>query len=99
MEPIAIGFVVVVFIVVGLIVWKKGGLRGALFGAKILETVGEAYAQPRGSLTNTLRVHKLHGGDIGVEIVTRSGLGIQMNVLTLSAHEAKRLAQLLEDAS
>ena len=86
---------IVGYLVVRLIRFR--GLRGALVGARISQTIGEARG-PRSRLSVSLiRVHKLDGAPeraVGVEIAN----GESMMIAALSQEEAGRLANLLNTA-
>src|SRR5262249_38076441 len=81
--------------------FKFGGFKGAMFGARIERTVGEAEGSS-GNLTTTLvRVHVLGGGPdkaVGLEFVTKSFASYQMVPITLSDSEARDLIRHLQSA-
>ena len=80
---------------------KFGGLRGAMFGAGIQETVGEVVGA--GSVVKTtLRVHVLDSPPnkaVGIELVNKSFASYQMMPITLSVTEANTLVGLLQSAT
>jgi hypothetical protein len=99
-------FVAFVLFVLGSFVFKivkMGGLRGAMFGAPIVRTVGSVAGSNRSRLMNVaFNVHVLGGTDpekaIGLELVAKSAASYQMMPLTLSVLEARKLIGLLEVA-
>ncbi len=73
------------------------GLRGALVGARISETIGEARGPASRLSPSLVRVHRLDGAPeraVGVELTT----GESMMITALSREEARRLANLLNAA-
>ena len=73
------------------------GLKGALMGARILETVGEAKGPASRLSPSVVRVHKLDAGPdrtVGLEIAS----GESMMVIALSLEEAGRLISFLKTA-
>ena len=81
---------------------RNRGFRGALFGAPVRATVGEIELRPRGLVKSRLKIHTLGGGrdspQVGLEI-THSTVGSwQMTPVSLTADEARRLAEALERA-
>ena len=92
-------FLVVASLVIQAI--RKGGLKGAAFGARIEERVGEVSVTAPRLLTSSLKVHRL-GGDpqreIGLELVSKSFASYQMMPIALSAEEAQALMGYLQAA-
>ena len=82
---------------------KYGGLRAAMFGAPVESTIGGAVGRVPFFGRLTVRVHTLGGvspdRQIGVDFSAKSLGGYQMFHITLSAAEAKRLAEVLASAS
>jgi hypothetical protein len=83
--------------------YKNGGFKGAMFGAPIVNTVGEVSGTGSKIMGITVRVHVL-GGDspdrsVGLEFVAKSVASYQMMPVSLSAIEAKKLIGLLESAT
>lgn len=79
------------------------GLRGALFGATIQETIGEVSGARQGPMSIKLKVHVLGAREdaehkIGLELVARSFASWQMMPMTLPRSEAQKLLMLLEKA-
>ena len=97
-------FAVVFFAVAAWFVFratKFGGLRGAVFGARIQRTVGEVLGARRSFLTTVLRVHILEGGPeeaVGIEIVSKGFAAYRMTPITLSLVDARTLIGLLQSA-
>ena len=82
---------------------RHGGFKGALFGAKILSSVGEVCSSKRGLLSQKLRVHILDGGDaidrsVGLELTSSAPGAWSTTPITLSNSEARKLISLLEEA-
>lgn len=82
---------------------KNGGLRGAMFGAPIIATVGEVSASKGALVRMVVKIHKLGAdtGDktVGLELVTKSVASYQMMPISLSKAEARKLASFLESAA
>ncbi len=82
---------------------KHGGVKGALFGAGIAETLGEVPGSGPRILNLAVRVHRLSGGArdraVGLEFVAKSYASYQMFPVALSAADAARLAALLGKAA
>ncbi len=82
---------------------KHGGLKAAMFGAPIAQTLGEVEGGGVKFMSVKVRVHTLGGGSeeksIGLEFVAKSVASYQMLPVTLSATEAKKLATLLQSAT
>ena len=82
---------------------RHRGFRGALFGAPIRTTVSEIDLRARGMVKSRLKVHTLAGGDgapqVGLEVVHSTVGSWQMTPVSLSAAEAHRLAEALEQAA
>jgi hypothetical protein len=81
---------------------RYGGLKAAMFGAKIERTIGEVVGERRGGMRAEIKVHALAGSpgqhSIGIEFVAKGPLSYQMLPITLSLSEARNLAQLLQRA-
>jgi len=81
--------------------FRHGGFKAAMFGARIHRTVGEVAGGRRGLATITVTVHELEGDDerrVGLEIVGKTFASYQMFPVTLSASDARQLASLIESA-
>lgn len=94
----------VVVIVSGLLykIFRHGGVKAAMFGARIDRTVGEVVGGGAKLIDVELRVHIMDGGPekaVGVELVAKSFASYQMMPVTLSVPEAKKLIVLLETAT
>jgi hypothetical protein len=83
-------------------VYRHGGFKGAMFGARIDHTVGEVGGEKQGPLKVVLRVHALRRDDseslIGIELVAKSLAIYQMMPITLSLPQARQLVSLLQNA-
>lgn len=81
------------------------GVRGAMLGARIAETVGEVHAHQRRIATSAkVRVHKLEEGsdgdlDVGLEIVVSGAGSWNSTPVALTKAEASELAGLLEQVA
>lgn len=83
--------------------FKYKGLKGAMFGAEIVNTVGEVQGKGQGPLSLALKVHSLKPETtsqslVGIELVAKSIASYEMMPITLSASEAQHLITLLERA-
>ena len=83
--------------------FKYKSLKGAMFGAEILHTVGEVQGKGQSFLSLALKVHTLKSdrvshGLVGIEIVAKSFASYQMMPVTLQTTEAQKLITLLESA-
>ena len=81
--------------------FKFGGLKGAMFGARIERTVGEAAGSDGNVMKTLVRVHVLDGGPdkaVGLEFVAKSFASYQMVPITLSDREARDLIRHLLSA-
>lgn len=84
-------------------VFRNRGLRGAMFGARVMRTVGELDLGRSGMVRRRLKVHclKPHGAaspNIGVEFLATSFGGFGMTPVALTGEQANRLAALLTQA-
>ena len=67
--------------------FRHGGLRGAMFGARVVRAVGEVSAESQGPVRVVLKVHLLErtGSDklVGLELVAKSlnEMGVHLNYL------------------
>lgn len=81
---------------------RHGGIKAAMFGARIDRTVGEVIGERQGSVGVALRVHVLRREPaeklIGVELTAKSFASYQMMPITLSVTQAQQFASLLQDA-
>jgi hypothetical protein len=83
-------------------IFRRGGLRGALFNAQISETLGEVEATGPKLITQHLKVHVLERGDerlVGIEVKSTSVASYQMLPVVLKPDQARELAALLQKAS
>jgi hypothetical protein len=83
---------------------KNKGLKGALFGKPIAETVGELDLGTRRMARMRLRVHVLRSddgrpADVGVEFTAKTFGGFSMMPVPLTVEQSKTLAMMLSDAS
>ena len=82
---------------------RYGGLRGAMFGAKVERTVGEVPARKQGLLSTVIKVHLLNRDTpeilVGLEFVAKSITSYEMTGFALSAVDAQKLALLLQEAA
>lgn len=82
--------------------FRFGGIKAAMFGARIDRTVGEVAGERQGPVGVALKVHVLRREPaeklIGVEFTAKSFASYQMMPITLSLSQAKQLASLLQVA-
>ena len=81
---------------------KFGGIKAAMFGARIKRTVGEAAGSSGKKIIKSIvRVHVLDGGPdkaVGLEFVATSFVSYQMLPIVLSESETRNLIRFLENA-
>ena len=82
--------------------FRFGGVKAAMFGARIHRTIGEVGGEKQGPVGVTLKVHILRRETaeklIGVELTAKSFASYEMMPITLSVSQAKQLVSLLESA-
>jgi len=82
--------------------FRHGGFKAAMFGARIDRTVGEVSGEKQGPVGVALKVHILRREAteklVGIEFVAKSFASYQMMPITLSASQAQQLASLLNEA-
>jgi len=82
--------------------FRHGGFKAAMFGARIERTVGEVIGEKQGPVAVALKVHILRREAaeklVGVEFVAKSFASYQLMPITLSASQAQELASLLNAA-
>ncbi len=99
-------FYLPLLIVVGYFVYralKFGGLKGAMFGARIEKSLGEVDAERQGPVgTAAVKVHVLRRGMneklVGLEFVAKSFGGYQMTPVAMQESQARQLLALLQEA-
>jgi len=82
---------------------RNRGFRGAMFGAPLRSTIVEIQLERRGMVKSQVKVHQLDGHakgiDVGLEII-HSTIGSWHAVpVSLSAADARRLAEVLDLAA
>jgi hypothetical protein len=94
-----------------LVIWifnliRHRGIKGAMFGAEVLGTVGTLILSANPLAKSTVKVHRLNAADpsigpyVGVELRFSSVLGAwEMKALPLTRAQARELAQLLSKAA
>jgi hypothetical protein len=101
-DAIAFAFVGFALIAVLYQVITKGGFRGAMFGARVTQTIGEIDFGP-GSGSPTLRVHRLaEDGDrhvVGLEVFSAALGSVAIRGIPMTREEARNLSRLLEVAA
>jgi hypothetical protein len=104
--PFVLLFFAMFALVVGSFIYKSvrhGGLKGAMFGAKIERTIGQVDCSGIKFGSMSLKVHALSGDSpgkvIGIEMVAKTFARYQMMPITLSASEARKLATFLQTAA
>jgi hypothetical protein len=82
--------------------FRFGGLKGAMFGARIERSLGEVTAERQGPVGTVVKVHILRRGAdeklVGLEFVAKSIASYGMMPVALQADQASRLAALLQQA-
>jgi hypothetical protein len=83
---------------------KNRGLRGAMFGAPVVRTIGELDLGRRGMVHARLKVHRLETRDtmspeIGVEVLSTTVGSIGAMPLPLTRAQALTLSTLLSQAA
>jgi hypothetical protein len=83
--------------------FRHGGLKAAMFGARIERAAGEVTCEKQGPVSAVLKVHVLsrNSGEIlvGLEYVAKSFASYDMMPIALSSSEAQKLASLLQEAA
>jgi hypothetical protein len=84
-------------------IFKKRGLKAAIFGARITRTVGEVDLGRSGPMSTMLKVHQLEGAEpgnpvVGIEVVNRSVASYQMFPIRLTTDQAGALRELVFQA-
>ena len=82
---------------------RYGGIKAAMFGARIRRTVDEIRVRKGSLVRMKLRVHSLEDSSsaeprVGLELVTTAVLSYSMMPVSLSREEARELCQFLSDA-
>ena len=80
-------------------IFRRGGLKGALFNAEIVGTIGEIEASGPKLIKQVLKVHTLkRDGDrlVGVEVVSKSVASYQMLPIVLTPAQAQDLVSVLQ---
>ena len=82
---------------------RKKGFRGMMFGAEVTSTLGEVIGIKRSAMSTAAKVHTLKDNDntalVGIEIISKGFASYHMMPFTLSTSEAKKLANLLNEAA
>jgi hypothetical protein len=94
-------FAIAFITVVGFFVFravKYGGLRGALYGGRVVETFGDVEVSRYGSTRTLLRVLLLEDGRIVLEQSTRAVLAVSLSGFPMVPSEADQLIQFLQQA-
>jgi len=86
------------------LVYKNGGFKNALFGARKEAEIGKVDGLPRFGVTSSIRVHKMRDTNadeniVGIELVQKTGLSYRMQPFSLRISDARELARLLEAAA
>jgi hypothetical protein len=83
---------------------RYGGISGAVFGARVINEVGEIELKKQGLISLVVRVKTLGANDknergVGLQLVGKSFASYDNMSFALSVDEAKQLASLLERAT
>jgi hypothetical protein len=98
-------FAIIFGVVVAVWIYKlvaHGGLRGAMFGARVKATVGEIDLNAGGFIKQKLLIYRLESGsdaDIGLELRATTLASYQMQPVPLTKAQARTLSQLLAKAA
>ncbi|MGA6097572.1 hypothetical protein ACPESN_06820 [Stutzerimonas marianensis] len=85
----------------GFIVIKRGGLKNAALGSKVIKTHGAILGEKKFGLSKAMKIHTVieSGSEkICLEISNKSVLSWSMQTFTISKHEAQNLIKHLEKA-
>jgi hypothetical protein len=105
-----VSFEIVFFVVFGAIVayslyaiFRHGGFKGAMFGAKISSSIGEVSTKTRGVGSQKLKVHLLDVEDptkprVGIELTSSTPLSWNTVPIKLSDASVRELISLLEQS-
>ena len=80
-------------------IFSGGGVKGALLGGRITETLGSLPLKSRGPGNHLVRIHRLEGDKVGVEITSKAAFGFSMTGFSLPATDVDALVKLLQQAS
>jgi hypothetical protein len=98
--PLAIFFIFAITIAwFAIKIVKLGGINSVAFGAPIVRTVGEVTHTDLKGGNTALRVHALAGGNVGLELVTKSSYSYKALAMSLPAAPTKELISLLQAAT
>jgi hypothetical protein len=82
--------------------FRFGGLKGAIFGARIERYVGEVTTERRGPAAAVVKIYILRRGVdeklVGLQFVAKAIAAYQWMPVALQADQAQRLAVLLQEA-
>lgn len=105
MKPEFIFFALFAFVAANFVyqVIRKGGLKGAIFGASITRTVGELDLGKNGPMRTTLKLHCLESRavgapTVGIEVVNRSVASYHMFPIRLTSEQVGAPKELLSRA-
>ena len=93
-----VAFALVSLAIFGVLIFrvvKYGGVRGMLYGSRIVRTIGEIQLEPRAGSTGVLRVHVLADGRVVVERVSRSRLSSTLNGVPMDRASVAKLIDVL----
>jgi len=93
-------------LIIGMFIYryfKFGGFKGALFGAKITQTLGQVSGGKFIVFNSAVKVHKLSSNSperaVGLEFINKGFASYHMFPITLSITETNRLIMLLQEAT
>ena len=80
---------------------KNKGVKGAMFGAEVLEKTGEIKGTKNGLSNTRLQVHLLKGNrinenEVGIELNSRTLANWETLNISLNKDEAEKLLQMLQ---
>lgn len=104
MEWFGVGIVVLFLAYFAYSVIRHGGFRGAMFGARIVDTIGEVEGADSRLSSTRIKVHILEAENseprrVGIEVVMTSLASWASSPITLSQSQARELAGILERAA
>ncbi len=73
----------------------KGGLKGAVFGSRIKNTIGEISLSKNMASSRVLRIHKLENGKVAFELSSKAVLAFSMTGFTVNEKQVEQLIEYL----
>lgn len=82
-------------------IFKSKGIKGAVFGGKIIKTFGELEFEDNSFSSNKILIHSIERKSesaLTIEFVQKGFLSYRMNSITLSQEEARQLSSIMNSA-